>query len=211
MRIGYGRRLGKKTQSAEFLDISLSSGCSDPDCSANHFSWRNEPGRRIIPVSSGDGSCVSRHRSYRSGVPCCRPGIPGRLAWRELKGAVHGYNATELSLYRATSDLTFLNTTLREDILNQLTQLSTDLGPAGLNPGIEKMRPAINRIRRQIKFPKEFQDIGANAPEWHNVAYTITRAKAGVNLGKVTFEIDIRDVEIYADRLLEKAFFLPGR
>ncbi len=127
--------------------------------------------------------------------------------WRELKGAVHGYNATELSLNRATSNLTFLNTTIREDILNQLTQLYADLGPAGQNPEIEKMRTMINRIRRQIKFTKEYQDIGANRPEWQNVADTITRAKVGVDLGKVTFEIDIRDVEIYADRLLEKAFF----
>lgn len=127
--------------------------------------------------------------------------------WRELKHIMDNYNQAELSLHHANTQLTFLNTIIREDILNQLTQLFSDLDLAGHKPEIEKMRTTINRIRRQIKFTKEYQDIGANAPEWQNVADTIMRAKVGVDLGRVNFELEIRDVEIYADRLLEKAFF----
>jgi K+-sensing histidine kinase KdpD len=127
--------------------------------------------------------------------------------WREQKQVIHDYNNSEMSLHRANTKLTFLNTIIREDILNELTQLHTELGPVGHKPENEKLRTTINRIRRQIKFTKEYQDIGANAPEWQNVADTIMRAKVGVDLGKVTFEVEIRDVEIYADRLLEKAFF----
>lgn len=127
--------------------------------------------------------------------------------WREQKQVIVDCNTAEMSLYRVNTKLTFLNTIIREDILNELTQLYADLGPVGHKPEIENMRTKINRIRRQIKFTKEYQDIGANAPEWQNVADTIMRAKVGVDLGKVTFELEIRDVEIYADRLLEKAFF----
>lgn len=127
--------------------------------------------------------------------------------WREQNLVIHDFSTTEHSLYLAETNLSFLNTILREDILNELTQLNADLGPVGHNPESEKMRPTINRIRRQIKFTKEYQDIGANRPEWQNVSDTITRAKVGVDLGTVTVDLDIRDVEIYADRLLEKAFF----
>lgn len=127
--------------------------------------------------------------------------------WRELKKVIPDCNDAELSLYRANTKLTFLNTIIREDILNELTQLYADLGPVGHKPENEKLRSTINRIRRQIKFTKEYQDIGANAPEWQNIADTIMRAKVGVDLGKVTFEVEIRDIEVYADRLLEKAFF----
>jgi K+-sensing histidine kinase KdpD len=127
--------------------------------------------------------------------------------WREQKQVIHDYNNSEMSLHRANTKLTFLNTIIREDILNELTQLHTELGPVGHKPENEKLRTTINRIRRQIKFTKEYQDIGANVPEWQNVSDTIMRAKVGLNLGKVNFEVEIHDVEIYADRLLEKAFY----
>ena len=127
--------------------------------------------------------------------------------WRDLKHVINDYNNAEMSLYQANKKLTFINTIIREDILNQLTQLNGDLGVVEHKPEIEKMRTTINKIRRQIKFTKEYQDIGANMPEWQNVADTIMRAKVGVDLGKVNFDIEIPDVEIYADRLLEKAFF----
>ena len=127
--------------------------------------------------------------------------------WRELKHVINNFNHVELSLYQSNAQLTVLNSILREDILNQLTQLFSDLESLGHRTEIEKMRTTTNRIRRQIKFTKEYQDIGANVPEWQNVSETIMRAKVGLNLGKVNFEVEIRDVEIYADRLLEKAFY----
>jgi K+-sensing histidine kinase KdpD len=127
--------------------------------------------------------------------------------WSELKHVMNNFNHVELSLHQSNTQLTFLNSILREDILNQLTQLFSDLESFGHKTEIEKMRTTINRIRRQIKFTKEYQDIGANVPEWQNVSDTIMRAKVGLNLGKVNFEVEIKDVEIYADRLLEKAFY----
>jgi K+-sensing histidine kinase KdpD len=127
--------------------------------------------------------------------------------WHELKRVMNNFNQVELSLNQSNTQLSFLNSILREDILNQLTQLFSELESFGHKTEIEKMRTTINRIRRQIKFTKEYQDIGANAPEWQNVSDSIMRAKVGLNLGKVNFEVEIHDVEIYADRLLEKAFY----
>jgi signal transduction histidine kinase len=113
----------------------------------------------------------------------------------------------ENCLAKTEERLTFLNTITRQDILNQLTELSLDMEQPTKSADIEKIRAAITRIHRQVKFIKEYQDIGVSAPEWQNVADTIMRARVGASLGKVTIDVEIQNIEIYADRLLEKAFF----
>ena len=113
----------------------------------------------------------------------------------------------ENRLGRTESRLTFLNTITRQDILNQLTELSLDMEHPAQSADIQKIKDAITRIHRQVKFIKEYQDIGVSPPEWQNVADTIMRARVGANLGKVTIDVEIQNIEIYADRLLEKAFF----
>ena len=127
--------------------------------------------------------------------------------WHGLKREIRDYNMVEMSLHRANAKLALLNSIIREDMLNQLTELYGDMDHAGQKPDITKVKTEINRIRRQIKFTKEYQDIGTSTPEWQDIADTIMRAKVGVDLGKVTLDVEIRDMEIYADRLLEKAFF----
>jgi len=113
----------------------------------------------------------------------------------------------ETRLGRTEARLTFLNTITRQDILNQLTELSLDMEHPVQSADIQKIKDAITRIHRQVKFIKEYQDIGVSPPEWQNVADAIMRARVGANLGKVTIDVEIQNIEIYADRLLEKAFF----
>ncbi len=127
--------------------------------------------------------------------------------WKELKHRTQECNSIENALENANTKLLLLNSITRQDVLNELTEISGDLDRTEQRPLITKVKAAINRIRRQIKFVKEYQDIGVNKPEWQNVADTITRARVGVDLGKVALDIDVRNVEIYADRLLEKAMY----
>jgi signal transduction histidine kinase len=132
--------------------------------------------------------------------------LVGRL-WRELRQERQEQEFTEMSRDRATTRLAFLNSITSHDILNQLTELSGELERDGQRTDIIKVKTAITRIHRQIKFIKEYQDIGTSPPEWQNVPDAIMRARVGVNLGKVTVDIEIKNVEIFADRLLEKAFY----
>ncbi|HUH78690.1 MAG TPA: sensor histidine kinase [Methanoregula sp.] len=127
--------------------------------------------------------------------------------WRGLKQEVQGHQATHRSLVRATKNLAFLNSIANQDILNQLTELSADLERDGGRTDIGRVREAIERIHRQVKFIKEYQDIGTNPPQWQDVADTVMRARVGVNLGKVTVDVEMKNVTVYADRLLEKAFY----
>jgi signal transduction histidine kinase len=127
--------------------------------------------------------------------------------WYELKKEIKGQVLAEKSRDRATTRLAFLNSITSQDILNQLTELSGELERDGQRTDIVKVKTTIARIHRQIKFIKEYQDIGASPPEWQNVPDTIMRARVGVNLGKVTVDVEMKTVEIFADRLLEKAFY----
>ncbi|HEX3000835.1 MAG TPA: HAMP domain-containing sensor histidine kinase [Methanoregula sp.] len=127
--------------------------------------------------------------------------------WNEITQVSRETDRLQDALERANSKLMFLNNITRYDILNELTQLHRDLEQAEKTPVIRTVDEAIDRIRRQIKFTKEYQDIGAVPPSWQNVADAIMRAKVGVDLGNVSFEMEIHDVEIYADPLLEKVFY----
>jgi len=127
--------------------------------------------------------------------------------WHDMTQASEEIAATRKSLDGATAKLLFINNITRYDMLNELTQLHKDLEHAGRSPEISRVEETINRIRRQIKFTKEYQDIGATPPAWQNLADAIMRAKVGLDLGNTSFEMDIHDVEIYADPLLEKVFY----
>jgi signal transduction histidine kinase len=114
---------------------------------------------------------------------------------------------TERLLESTHAKLLFINNITRYDMLNELTRLHKDLEETGSTPQTARVEETINRIRRQIKFTKEYQDIGAVPPTWQNLADAIMRAKVGLDLGNVSFEMDIHDIEVYADPLLEKVFF----
>jgi signal transduction histidine kinase len=128
--------------------------------------------------------------------------------WRELKQAKRELKIMDASLGRTTTRLSFLNNITSQDILNQLTEVSAEMERHDIQRAdIDTIKTATGRIHRQIKFIKEYQDIGTSPPEWQNVPDTIMRARVGVNLGKVTVDVEMKNVEIFADHLLEKAFY----
>jgi len=127
--------------------------------------------------------------------------------WHELTQMSEEVQSAQNQMDRTNAKLMLINNITRYDMLNELTQLHKDLEKTGTTPEVARVEEAISRIRRQIKFTKEYQDIGATTPAWQNAADAIMRAKVGIDLGNVSFEMDIHDVEIYADPLLEKVFY----
>jgi light-regulated signal transduction histidine kinase (bacteriophytochrome) len=127
--------------------------------------------------------------------------------WHELTLVSRQIEETKMALEQANAKLMFINNITRYDMLNELTQIHKDIEHAEKTPEITKVNEAIDRIRRQIKFTKEYQDIGVITPTWQNIADAIMRAKVGIDLGNVNFEMDIHDMEIYSDPLLEKVFY----
>jgi PAS domain S-box-containing protein len=120
----------------------------------------------------------------------------------------------EEAVHRANKKLNFFNSITRHDILNQLTVLKGNLEISREEIADPTLKTAINRelaaaeaIQSLILFTRDYQDIGIEPPEWQDLKTTILKSCSGIRLGEISLEVDIGQVEIFADRLLEKVFF----
>jgi len=121
----------------------------------------------------------------------------------------------EDALQQANKQLNLLSSITRHDILNQLMALKGYLylsnemidNPTILAGYIQKEEQAANAIELQIKFTKDYQELGVAAPEWQNVNASIKKAVAGLPMRDVRVEVDSKNLEIFADRLFEKVFY----
>lgn len=114
----------------------------------------------------------------------------------------------------ANKKLNTLSSITRHDILNQITALGMFLS---LSKEIATDRAVIDYlnhieqitllIQKQIRFTRDYQNIGTSSPHWQKVQRIIDNAIADLQFGKAALEVDLNDLEIYADLLLEKVFF----
>jgi len=118
------------------------------------------------------------------------------------------------ALTQANRKLNLMNNITRHDILNQLTALigfleisRHDTKDPELLKFILKEEQAANAIRSQILFTRDYQDVGVHSPKWQNVAETVSLAIATIDLHKVETSLDLRQVQVFADPLLEKVFY----
>lgn len=118
------------------------------------------------------------------------------------------------ALRTANEQLLLLNSITRHDILNQLNVLA---GWHGMLEGciedpevaeyLGRAKQAVETVRRQITFTRDYQSIGAHPPEWQCVQAVIDRVLEGLDREGMAVETRDCDVEVYADRLLEKAVY----
>jgi signal transduction histidine kinase len=120
---------------------------------------------------------------------------------------------------RAHDEVAFLDRKLnlvgsvtRHDVLNQLTAVSgyTELlGMVAEDPQmksyIEKIQFALDKIRRQFQFAKDYQNLGTEPPRWQSLASVIRRAEDIVPLKGVTIADTCGTAAVFADPVLEKA------
>ena len=121
----------------------------------------------------------------------------------------------EDALRQVNKQLNLLSSITRHDILNQLMALKGYLylskemidNPTILTGYIQKEDQAADAIENQIKFTRDYQELGVAAPEWQNVNASIEKALTGLPMRAVRIEIDPDNPEIFADRLFEKVFY----
>ena len=130
-----------------------------------------------------------------------------------LKAEIQERKRFEATLQLANRKLSMLSSITRHDILNQITAIVMYLSLAeemvtdpALLEHLKKIEQTTQMIQKQIRFARDYQDIGVNAPQWQNVDITISSAIAGFNLGGIRVEKDVGNLEIFADLLLEKVF-----
>ena len=120
----------------------------------------------------------------------------------------------EDAIRKANRQLLLLNSITRHDILNQLNVLATSLRltraalPADtILDHLDREERAVETIRRQITFTRDYQSIGAQPPQWQVVREVIDRVLVGLDREGVAIENAGCSFEIYTDLLVEKVFF----
>jgi PAS domain S-box-containing protein len=131
-----------------------------------------------------------------------------------LKAEILERKRFEATLQLANRKLNTLSSITRHDILNQITAIVMYISLAeemvkdpALLEHLQKIEQSTQMIQKQIRFARDYQDIGLNAPQWQNVDITIRNAIAGLDLKGVRVEQDVGRLELYADLLLERVFF----
>lgn len=174
----------------------------------------SEIGKRV--VFERITSFVNRYRhrdgSYRwlewSSIPSSNRIFASARDITERKNA-------ENSLHSARKKLNLLNHVVFSDIQNYIFSLTgyLDLHHELVTESkqtyyLENEQQIIKKIIRSLNFAKMYQDMGIKPPIWHKVSQTFLYAISHLDFSQYHREIQVENLEIYADPLLEMVFFI---
>ena len=117
------------------------------------------------------------------------------------------------ALASANMKLNILSSITRHDILNEVTvaigylDMMNDASPEEKDDFIKKTYIAVEGIRKQSEFTRDYQDMGMSSPLWKNPGRVAEEYLASNGeYGGVDVKIDVGNVEIFADPMLSKVF-----
>jgi PAS domain S-box-containing protein len=120
----------------------------------------------------------------------------------------------EEALFQTNKKLNLLSSITRHDLLNQLTALRTYLELSldytrdpEMTDFIKKEQVIASIIDQQINFTRDYQQMGVNAPVWHDVSGIIAWTIQPLATSRVRITEDCKGLEVFADPLLEKVFY----
>jgi PAS domain S-box-containing protein len=135
-----------------------------------------------------------------------------------LIGSVHDITErkrAEDALNQANRKLNLLTGITRHDITNQLTTLQGYLAMLEMNRPdptfkeyLQKAKTTAEHISATIKFTREYESIGVNAPVWQDCRVLVDTAATQVPLDGVMMINDLpAGTEVFADPLVQKVFY----
>lgn len=120
---------------------------------------------------------------------------------------------SEDALREANRKLNLLATITRHDMMNRLTalggyvELSREMtSDPDLQEIFRKEEVLLGTLSHQVRFAREYQEIGVKSPSWQRVQEHVGRAAAGLIPGQVELVGELAGLEVYADPLMEKIF-----
>jgi signal transduction histidine kinase len=109
--------------------------------------------------------------------------------------------------------LELVGSVTRHDVLNQLTAIAGYNELLGMLIEDEKMKSyleretqAVDKIRRQFQFAKDYQNIATEPPRWQNLDNTLHRVREHTDVQATMITAATGDIAVYADPLFEKVF-----
>jgi PAS domain S-box-containing protein len=130
-----------------------------------------------------------------------------------LRAEIQERKRYETAIQLANRKLNTLSSITRHDILNQITaivmyvslseEINTD---PQVHEHLRKIEQITHLIQRQIQFTRDYQNIGSIAPSWQEGALVVNEAFKDICPKDIRLEMDLDNLEIYADLLLGKVF-----
>jgi signal transduction histidine kinase len=132
---------------------------------------------------------------------------------RELTEINIKLESSQKAYETANKKLKLLSSVTRHDIRNQLTAV---LGYIDLSKMTVKdtevltflniAEASAHTILRQIKFTKNYEEVGVHAPQWWNVPAGFQELKPMVSQKEIELSVSLDDLSVFADPLIEKVF-----
>lgn len=120
----------------------------------------------------------------------------------------------EESLNHAQAKIEILNTITRHDIMNQLMVLKGNLMLWRMNDKdfdhsryAEAMHRSADAIERQVRFAKDYQNLGSRELVWQSVEEVFRRSIETLPLAGVTMSLKVKGLHLRADRMIERVFY----
>ena len=120
----------------------------------------------------------------------------------------------ELSLITANRKINLLTRITRHDLENKLMVAHgymTLLRKSPLTPTqteyLDRQEAAVQAMREQIAFTRQYQQLGVQAPAWQGIEATVRRAKTQVFFNQIRFTLHVGPEEVFADQMLERVFY----
>ncbi|MBP2145608.1 PAS domain S-box-containing protein [Methanofollis sp. W23] len=125
---------------------------------------------------------------------------------------VRGY---EEALKKANKKLNILNGVTRHDIVNQIVALQGYLYLIGRSAGADRALSGrvsscmdlTDKIKRQILFTRDYENMGVKAPEWQGLEEVVRQAAGDLGVNGVALTVETGALEVFADPMLQKAVF----
>ncbi|MFA4877492.1 MAG: PAS domain S-box protein [Methanoregula sp.] len=135
-----------------------------------------------------------------------------------IEGVLHDIThlkEVENALRQANRQITLMTSITRHDIHNQLMVLGGWLelsrasvaDPDAMLELITKEQKVVDVIAQQISFTTIIDDMGAKAPLWQDPVHLIELSKVSLPFGTIRLEVDITEIEIFADLLFGKVVY----
>ena len=165
-------------------------------------------GSQMIPVIDRDGRevpvIINSTAIYQADHRC-------------IMGIFHDISEiqmTQEALQFSNRKLNLLSDITRHDIRNKLTVIGGYLDLVRDRPEepeysmyLRKITETVRTISENIEFTRLYQNLGATAPSWQNVHEVFFRACTHVDIKKICVQSDTAGLDVFADPLLERAFY----
>jgi signal transduction histidine kinase len=171
----------------------------------------DEEGSAIIEMANPEGRILRLEVRY-SPVMVDKKKVSQLLILRDITSQ----RRAEEALASSNSKLNVLYGVTRHDILNRITvirgygQLLSDKTEKNSQASeyLKKMMDSTVAIEHLITFTRDYEKVGIVSPEWQNVGRVYQKAKVLCAEQGVQYIVDTGTLEIYADPMLERLFYI---